>query len=774
MDEDVTYEQNGTGKKRVRATQACVLCRKKKIKCDGTKPECLHCQAANMNCEYTESKKRGPRKGYVQVLEERLLQMESRLMSENGEGSRDPTLSPITSGQSSSDIYEKDTRQTKYKLSYADQTIQLPSLDIVLHLVDLFFKYINSVFPLIHRGTLRQAIMNGTVSKPLLWSVLAIGARFSEHPNVKTDPPYLAGEKFAVKAASLINSDLFEPTLENLQFWGIMACLEYGRASGSRSWIYGSLAMRFCQELGLHKEDTLNEPILASDGSVDAVAMALRRRVFWSCLCIDNAGTNNPQCFERMDCDAKAPNAAECMILRDPCFYASVDNKPVTNDSLMDIANHHMRMQQIFGDVNKYMNRAKSESASIVWPPIAEFSILDRKLRAWKENLPDRFQYTPNTLKFHKKNASVNYISLWLSSHAVWCSSMMVLHRGSLAHADMKPNEVPEEIYAGIQASISACKTSVDQATGIFRAMKDLCGYNILPYMGYSAYVFATVLMTSAFSKGPEAYKKSGDALQILYELIEASLFFTPIHIYGLKPYWLMCERLANMTKDLLAAHSRLYKTESRQSFPYGIKAEDVVPMNYRGSVQNQSMNSQSHTPGINISLAPSDISLSSLLTSNGPVTSTTQAYYNKNNGYFSTPDSSSSGGSITISQQHQNQNQNQQNQQNQQQTQSFPVLSEPYQNSNPSWGGEVDFNSLEFLYDSALFGQIMFDASKPSTIPVSGSYGYMPPINSEFSTSESSPQSSTPTTFGDTQGQNTRTSLQPYLNSERPLWNSS
>ncbi|KAI9022842.1 fungal-specific transcription factor domain-containing protein [Phycomyces nitens] len=697
-----------------------------------------------MTCEYTESKKRGPRKGYVQVLEERLLQMESRLMSEKRESSRDPTLSPIATAQSSSDIYEKGNRLTKHKLSYSDQQDQLPSLDIILHLVDLFFKYINSVFPLIHRGTLRQAIMNGTVSKPLLWSVLAIAARFSDHPNVKTEPPYLAGERFAVKAASLINSDLFEPTLENLQFWGIMACLEYGRASGSRSWIYGSLAMRFCQELGLHKEDTLNEPILAPDGSVDAVAMALRRRVFWSCLCIDkfsSAGTNNPQCFERMDCDAKAPNAAECMILRDPCFYASVDNKPVTNDSLMDIANHHMRMQQIFGDVNKYMNRAKSESASIVWPPIAEFSILDRKLRAWKDNLPDRFQYTPNTLKFHKKNASVNYISLWLSSHAVWCSSMMVLHRGSLAHADMKPNEVPEEIYAGIQASISACKTSVDQATGIFRAMKDLCGYNILPYMGYSAYVFATVLMTSAFSKGPEAYKKSGDALQILYDLIE-----------GLKPYWLMCERLANMTKDLLAAHSRLYK-ESRPMFPYNIK-EEVVPMNYRPA-QNQAM-TQSHTPGINISLTPSDISLSSLLTSNSPVTSTTQAYYNKDNAYFGTPDSSS-GMSIPVSQQ--------------QQTQSYPVLSEPYQNPNPNWGGEVDFNSLEFLYDSALFGQIMFDASKPS-VPSGSSYGYMPPINSEFSTSESSPQG-TPTTFGDTQGQ-TRTSLQPYLNSDRSLWNSS
>lgn len=32
-------------------------------------------------CEYAESKKRGPRKGYVQTLEEKLTELEKRLMS---------------------------------------------------------------------------------------------------------------------------------------------------------------------------------------------------------------------------------------------------------------------------------------------------------------------------------------------------------------------------------------------------------------------------------------------------------------------------------------------------------------------------------------------------------------------------------------------------------------------------------------------------------------------------------------------------------------------
>lgn len=54
-----------------------------------------------------------------------------------------------------------------------------------------------------------------------------------------------------------------------------------------RAWTYGGIAVRMCQELGLHKEETLKAPITAPDGTLDYVAMALRRRIFWSCFCID-------------------------------------------------------------------------------------------------------------------------------------------------------------------------------------------------------------------------------------------------------------------------------------------------------------------------------------------------------------------------------------------------------------------------------------------------------------------------------------------------------
>jgi hypothetical protein len=48
--------------------QACDMCRKKKIKCDGKMPSCTHCLNYKTECIFTQvEKKRQPPKGYVGV-----------------------------------------------------------------------------------------------------------------------------------------------------------------------------------------------------------------------------------------------------------------------------------------------------------------------------------------------------------------------------------------------------------------------------------------------------------------------------------------------------------------------------------------------------------------------------------------------------------------------------------------------------------------------------------------------------------------------------------
>jgi hypothetical protein len=52
---------------------ACVLCRKRKLRCDGLRPTCSTCRRLSHDCAYDEvRKKSGPKRGYVKLLEQRL------------------------------------------------------------------------------------------------------------------------------------------------------------------------------------------------------------------------------------------------------------------------------------------------------------------------------------------------------------------------------------------------------------------------------------------------------------------------------------------------------------------------------------------------------------------------------------------------------------------------------------------------------------------------------------------------------------------------------
>ena len=52
---------------------ACVICRKRKLKCDGNRPKCSTCARLGHSCAYDEARRKsGPKRGYVKELEARL------------------------------------------------------------------------------------------------------------------------------------------------------------------------------------------------------------------------------------------------------------------------------------------------------------------------------------------------------------------------------------------------------------------------------------------------------------------------------------------------------------------------------------------------------------------------------------------------------------------------------------------------------------------------------------------------------------------------------
>ncbi|RKP14218.1 hypothetical protein BJ684DRAFT_3294, partial [Piptocephalis cylindrospora] len=66
------HHSAGQGKRR-KINLACESCRRRKVRCDSVRPSCTGCLDHGLACVYpTESKKRGPRQGYLGRLEARL------------------------------------------------------------------------------------------------------------------------------------------------------------------------------------------------------------------------------------------------------------------------------------------------------------------------------------------------------------------------------------------------------------------------------------------------------------------------------------------------------------------------------------------------------------------------------------------------------------------------------------------------------------------------------------------------------------------------------
>lgn len=65
--------------KRPRARAACDECRRRKLRCDGRQPQCSLCNESGLVCETTERGSRGPKKGYIKALKDRVVYLENLL-----------------------------------------------------------------------------------------------------------------------------------------------------------------------------------------------------------------------------------------------------------------------------------------------------------------------------------------------------------------------------------------------------------------------------------------------------------------------------------------------------------------------------------------------------------------------------------------------------------------------------------------------------------------------------------------------------------------------
>ncbi|KAJ5193424.1 hypothetical protein N7449_009566 [Penicillium cf. viridicatum] len=355
---------------RKRVSLACTPCRKKRSRCDGEKPICGSCLKEQRQCEYShqDEKRKPPSKRYVQALHARIENLETQLLQyENAQ--KDATQPPNTMAAAMAiqvplprkipadepqkpksedplddlvDLYGALSFAEGQELRYYDSRsnlglvhqqldtssvpiFQMPSKnshhrgdsfevppDVQEHLLELYWKWQNPWQYLIHeerfRRDLEQGSSHGYCTPLLLYSMLAIASRYSDRPDIRTNPddPSTAGDAIAEHAKLLLFDELEAPAVSTVIAAVLLSLKEMSVNKEPVGWTYMGMATRMAYNLGFH----IDPSKWVKSGHLTEEDASIRSIAWWGCYMVEklfNQGVGRPSMISERNILAPLP-----------------------------------------------------------------------------------------------------------------------------------------------------------------------------------------------------------------------------------------------------------------------------------------------------------------------------------------------------------------------------------------------------------------------------------------------------------------------------------
>ncbi|CUS08537.1 unnamed protein product [Tuber aestivum] len=636
------------GKDRKRLPLACIACRRKKIRCSGENPACRHCVRSRTPCVYKQStRKAAPRTDYMAMLDRRLKRMEERLiknvpkeevsavLSTTGRSVVRPSIS-TTSARAGApakkrtaatafgdelDIWARGDSSTARKgtgipetwgdsplgavgrTDADDGSHALPPKDIQEHLAEVFFDYVyGQPYFVLHKPSFMRRLRSGTAPAVLVLAVCAVSARFSKHPAVRHDPPFLAGEAFASEARRQILKKFDTPNVTNVTVCVLLGLHEFGTCQGGRSWAMGGMATRMAHAIQLHKEannDPLGKPHSrpAGDyfhqdegGYMSFVDREIRRRSMWSCFILDrftSSGTERPHLIAESEIEVQLPVHDRNLELDIPAVTEQLDgtvkgSREEVGDvtGAMGVTAYMVRVVALYGRVVKYLNQGgKERDPREIWEPNSQFASLNKEISQFENSLPSRLRYTPENMQVHITEHLVGqFVFVHIALHQV----RLFLNKSGV------PTPTPQGQSSPLEFGKNAGEIALSSATEISRIILDAEERGVLvvaPFTGYCAFNASMVHMVRmfSFSNNREIQEESRNNMQICLRFL-----------MQLRQYWGLfhaitdnLKRLYRSLADSLARGSSFPEETTRtlqygdwfQKYPRGVNASDYKEM---------------------------------------------------------------------------------------------------------------------------------------------------------------------------------------------------
>ncbi|RAR08871.1 zinc finger transcription factor 1 [Stemphylium lycopersici] len=582
------------GKERKRLPLACIACRRKKIRCSGEKPACKHCLRSRIPCVYkVTTRKAAPRTDYMAMLDKRLKRMEDRVIKLIPKESLPsvvnvgrsvvkpaipgaPPKTPTTKKRQAEEAFGNELDEWS-KAKGADPTIagstsrgkesdesklltegaeSLPSKDIQEHLAEVYFDFVyGQSYPLLHKPSFMRRLATGKVPPVLILAMCAISARFSNHPQLRTEPCFLRGDNWAERAREIALKRYDAPNITILIVYLLLGLHEFGTCQGGRSWMFGGMAQRMAYALQLHKENEYDPLVNEPDRKpLSATDREIRRRTMWSCFLMDrfnSSGTDRPLFVHEQYIEVQLP-VKEHLYIHE--IHAPTENleggvpNPVPPDSgqlanprdNMGVSAYTIRLVCTWGKLIKYMNLGgKERESEPMWSSESTFHAIKKEAKEFKAALPEMLVYSPENLKSHAIGKTANS---FLYLHILWQQIMLFMHRFALPSTagSRPPKDMPHDFLT------ESARAALDAANQISILINEAMDHNVVaPFAGYSAFFSSTVHVHGVFSKNPklEAQSKKYLAYNVKY-------------LTKMKKYWGMFHYIAENLKELYRQHA--------------------------------------------------------------------------------------------------------------------------------------------------------------------------------------------------------------------------
>ncbi|KAI9674756.1 MAG: hypothetical protein M1817_001660 [Caeruleum heppii] len=596
---DTTPGEDGTAVPRPKRI-ACVVCRRRKLRCDGAKPSCGTCSRLGHDCAYDEvRRKSGPKRGYVKALEARLAQVVSQvetLVATQGPPDVNPTEPmpafsdtahpslvsqpsfgegvnfTMGTGDGMSELlqppegydsmgqaplgpipYEPNLGGNEFSWEMIGLGIDepLPSQEVIDELHQTYFDKIHSSIPMIHRQRYLAAMDLGPTMRPpvcLRYAIWCSAASvMDKYMNLQ--------ELFYQRARKYIEMDEMKGhgeqiiTIAHSQCWTLIANYEFKLMYFPRAWVSVGRGIRLAQMLGLHRLDGSGLDVKQClPAPRDWTEKEERRRTFWMAFCEDryaSIGTGWPMTIEEKDISTNLPASEEA-------FESNIAQRTLTLKDAMTPAGAAslsacagvVLMACLFGRNLVHLHR-----------PDPDENEDDLNGEFWKRHrqmdavLSNTSLSLPSHLKLPSGINNPNIIFLNMNIH----TSTICLHQAAIFKADK--NRLAPSVSA---ESKIRCITAAAEIASIMRSISHMDLATMNPFISFCLYVAARVFVQYLKSRGED-------------EQVKASLIFLLSAMRALKRQNPLTESfLVQLDVDLEG--TGLDDPAQNSRFPYGLK----------------------------------------------------------------------------------------------------------------------------------------------------------------------------------------------------------